>query len=106
MKYHGVSIYDGNDNKYRFTIPMVYTNNNWELCEGYIRLSNTWKRIGDAGTQMLWFKDHNNQYVYANGLPFLVREELDGGIDNSIGAGLTDIYENQLLDSNDNILIG
>ena len=97
MKYHGVSVY--NQNKYKFTKPMVYTNNEWKTCECYIRLGNSWKRIGDANTQMLWMQDDNNDYVYVNGEPYLVREAFDDSV-----IILQDVYERDLLDSNDDTL--
>ena len=95
MKWHGVSLYSNNN--FNFTIPKIYTNDQWKQCKCYIFTEGQWRLVGAACTNMLWLEDANGNLVYQNGNPYLVREPWT--------INLLDTNNNQLTDSSDSILI-
>lgn len=95
MKWHGISIYDGND--FQFTRMLIWDGTAWKYADPKIYLNRAWKTIGGACTNMLWLEDGNGDLIYQNGGPYLVREIW--------ASKLFDENNAELIDSQDRMLI-
>ncbi len=94
MKWHGVSVYN---HDFIFTLPRLYTENEWKYGTYYIYENGSWKMVGGACTQMLEFLTNNGSNVQNNGNTFLVRQPI--GIQS-----LTDSNSQELLDAHSEVL--
>lgn len=100
-KFHGVSIYDANENRFIFTLPLVYDHNagEWKHVDIKIWNGSSWDMVGEACTQMIPF------YAVTDSQPFLtsasqqliVPEYLGNArLKDSTGSGLKDSAGNKL----------
>lgn len=55
MKFRGVSVKV--PAKFRFSIPQIYSGDEWKQANCFVFRNNEWVPIGAACTQMLWYED-------------------------------------------------
>ena len=98
-KYKGVSIYDSTENRFVFTVPLVWNGSEWKHVDIKVRNGSSWEEVGGACTQMIPF------YAVTDSQPFLtsasqqliVPEYLGNArLKDSTGSGLKDSDGNKL----------
>ena len=74
----GVMVYTCPEYEYEFTIPNIYTDNEWKQMRPYIYINGEWKVLGAAGCPMVyWYDSNGNLMTDTNGKYILVRDMKD-----------------------------
>lgn len=96
-KYKGVSIYDSTEDRFVFTMPLVWNGSEWKHVDIKVWNDSSWGEVGGACTQMIPFYANTQPFLTSASQQFIVPEYLGRAkLKDSSGVYLKDNAGNQI----------